>query len=230
MTASAFDAGLDREALLRTAFRITVVIAVHAAALAFFLHPAVRQARELLLAPLDVRLIELTPPERKKPLQPPPSSKLAPVTAPPPIMTVAADSAPAATFAVAPQPPAPPRELAATAPVAPRAAPVAVAEPPPPPPVPVTAARFDADYLNNPPPVYPAISRRLREEGQVLLLVHVSADGTAAAVHVRQGSGFARLDEAALAAVRHWRFVPARRGSEAISASVIVPIIFRRDG
>ena len=61
MTASAFDAGIDREALLRTAFRITVVIAVYAAALDFFLHPAARQARELLLAPLDVRLIELPP-------------------------------------------------------------------------------------------------------------------------------------------------------------------------
>jgi protein TonB len=227
MTASAFDAGIDREALLRTAFRITMVIVVHAAALAFFLHPAARQARELLLAPLDVRLIELTPPERQKVPPPLPSPKAAPVTAPPPIMTAAADSVPAAGFAVAPQPPAPPRELPATAPVAPRAAPVAVAEPPPSPPVPVTAARFDADYLNNPPPVYPAISRRLREEGRVLLSVRVTSQGLPEAVDIRQGSGYARLDEAALAAVRLWRFVPARRGDTPVMSGVLVPIDFR---
>ena len=226
MTASAVSYSLEQDSLLRTAFRITVVIVVHAAALAFFLHPAARQARELLLAPLDVRLIELPPPERQKP-PPPPPRKAAPVTAPPPIMTAAADSAPAAAFAVAPQPPVPPRELPATAPVAPRAAPVAVAEPTPPPPVPVTAARFDADYLNNPPPVYPAISRRLREEGRVLLSVRVTPQGLPEAVDIRQGSGHARLDEAALAAVRQWRFVPARRGETPVMSSVLVPIDFR---
>ncbi len=225
MTASAFDAGIDREALLRTAFRITVVIAVHAAALAFFLHPAARQARELLLAPLDVRLIELPPSERQKP-PPPPPRKAAPVTAPLPIMTAAADSAPAAAFTVAPQPPVPPRELPATAPVAPRAAAVAVAEPPPPPPVSVTAARFDADSLNTPSPVYPAISRRLREEGRVLLSVRVTPQGLPEAVDIRHGSGYARLDEAALAAVRQWRFVPARRGDTPVMSSVLVPIDF----
>jgi protein TonB len=91
-------------------------------------------------------------------------------------------------------------------------------------------ARFDADYLNNPAPAYPMLSRRQGETGKVLLLVQVSAHGTAAQVEIKQGSGFPRLDQAALNAVRQWRFVPARRGDAAVAASVVVPITFRLDG
>jgi protein TonB len=58
----------------------------------------------------------------------------------------------------------------------------------------------------------------------------VTPQGLPESVVVNQSSGFSRLDEAALAAVRQWRFVPARSGTEAIADSVTVPIIFRRDG
>jgi protein TonB len=92
----------------------------------------------------------------------------------------------------------------------------------------LTAARFDADYLHNPAPAYPAQSRRLKEEGTVLLLVRVSAEGAALSVEIRNSSGFERLDEAGLQAVRQWRFVPAKRGSENVAASVLVPIQFKR--
>ncbi len=57
----------------------------------------------------------------------------------------------------------------------------------------------------------------------------ITADGQAAAVELEKGSGFERLDEAAKQAVARWRFVPAKRGDEAIEASVIVPIVFRLD-
>ncbi len=92
----------------------------------------------------------------------------------------------------------------------------------------LTAARFDADYLHNPAPAYPAQSRRLKEEGTVLLLVRVSVEGTPLSVEIRNSSGFERLDEAGLQAVRQWRFVPAKRGSENVAASVLVPIQFKR--
>jgi protein TonB len=92
----------------------------------------------------------------------------------------------------------------------------------------LTAARFDADYLHNPAPAYPAQSRRLKEEGTVLLLVQVSVEGTPLSVEIRTSSGFERLDEAGLQAVRQWRFVPAKRGSENVAASVLVPIQFKR--
>jgi protein TonB len=58
----------------------------------------------------------------------------------------------------------------------------------------------------------------------------VRADGTPESVALRQTSGSPRLDEAALEAVRKWRFVPARQGSTPISAAVIVPIVFSLEG
>ncbi len=92
--------------------------------------------------------------------------------------------------------------------------------------LPVAPARFDADYLNNPAPAYPPLSRRLGEAGQVLLHVLVGADGAASKVDVRDSSGFERLDRAARDAVRQWRFVPARQGDKAVAAWVLVPVSF----
>lgn len=93
-------------------------------------------------------------------------------------------------------------------------------------PAPVSAPRFDADYLQNPRPDYPSLSRRLGEQGRVVLRVRVEPSGAASQVELQRSSGFSRLDEAALQAVRRWKFVPARRGSEAIAEWVLVPIPF----
>lgn len=96
--------------------------------------------------------------------------------------------------------------------------------------VPVAVApsvpRFDADYLNNPSPAYPPLSRRLREEGKVMLRVFVEASGAAGTVEIRTSSGFERLDKSAISAVSRWKFVPAKQGAEAVGAWVVVPIIF----
>lgn len=94
----------------------------------------------------------------------------------------------------------------------------------------VTAARFDAAYLNNPAPKYPAVSRRLREEGQVMLRVLVGIDGQALRVDLHASSGSERLDKAAQEAVTRWRFVAAQRGSTAVEAWVQVPIVFKLTG
>ena len=88
------------------------------------------------------------------------------------------------------------------------------------------AARFDADYLHNPKPAYPAIARRRGEEGKVLLKVRVSSLGEALNVVVSKSSSYELLDTAAVEAVSRWRFVPARRGDEAVESSVIVPLTF----
>lgn len=93
----------------------------------------------------------------------------------------------------------------------------------------VTSPRFDAAYLANPAPAYPPLARRAGEQGRVLLRVLVTADGLAGQVEVRVGSGSERLDEAARDAVRRWRFIPARRGSDPVAAWVVVPIDFRLD-
>jgi periplasmic protein TonB len=89
---------------------------------------------------------------------------------------------------------------------------------------------FDASYLDNPAPDYPSISRRLGEQGRVLLRVLVAVDGTANSVVVQTSSGSSRLDQATLAAVKKWRFVPARHGGQAVVASVIVPVSFSIEG
>jgi len=93
----------------------------------------------------------------------------------------------------------------------------------------LVGARFDADYLHNPRPAYPVSSRRLGEEGRVVLRVRVSAQGLPLAVEVKQSSGSPRLDEAARVAVERWRFVPARLGSEAVESSVLIPLHFALD-
>lgn len=89
---------------------------------------------------------------------------------------------------------------------------------------------FNAAYLNNPAPNYPSVSRRLGEQGLVLLHVQVTADGVAESVELQTSSGSNRLDQAALEAVKKWRFVPAKRGEQSVSASVVVPVRFSLEG
>lgn len=84
-----------------------------------------------------------------------------------------------------------------------------------------------ADYLRNPPPVYPRAALRKRMQGTVMIEVRVGKDGLPLHVRLQRTCGHGLLDEAALEAVRKWRFVPARRGQEVIEASVVVPVEFR---
>jgi protein TonB len=114
--------------------------------------------------------------------------------------------------------------------VAPPTTPIAAVAPRLPEPVPVTQPQFNADYLDNPAPAYPALSRRLGEQGRVILRVLVNVRGAADEVQLRTPSGFARLDQAARDTVRLWRFVPARRGAEPVPAWVLIPISFRLEG
>jgi protein TonB len=107
-------------------------------------------------------------------------------------------------------------------------APVIIETPPPAPPSPtaITQPHFDAGYLSNPAPNYPPLSRRMGEEGKVLLRVHVDAGGRPVQIELKTSSGSPRLDQATQDAVWRWKFVPARRGDEAVSAWVLVPIVF----
>ncbi|PVV05791.1 MAG: hypothetical protein B6D77_17945 [gamma proteobacterium symbiont of Ctena orbiculata] len=86
--------------------------------------------------------------------------------------------------------------------------------------------RFHADYLHNPQPRYPLMSRKRREEGEVQLRVKVDAQGHPEAVKIHSSSGHSRLDRAATSTVEAWRFVPARKGGLNVAAWVIVPIQF----
>lgn len=97
---------------------------------------------------------------------------------------------------------------------------------------PITPPDASAYSRDNRPPVYPLGARRRREQGVVILSVDVTAEGRATAVSIRQSSGFAELDEAALEAVRRWRFAPATQGGAPVPARgyVDIPFVLRRLG
>lgn len=95
---------------------------------------------------------------------------------------------------------------------------------------PLTLPNLNADYLNNPAPPYPEKARERGEQGKVLVRALINADGTVAELAMKRSSGFANLDRSALETVKKWRFVPARRGSDAVSAWVVVPITFSLEG
>lgn len=90
-----------------------------------------------------------------------------------------------------------------------------------------SAPAQDLKTANRVEPVYPSASRRAGEEGTVRLRVLVDENGRPRDVNVVKGSGFARLDEAAMDAVRKWRFVAASDGAKKITAWTQVAVTFR---
>jgi protein TonB len=155
-----------------------------------------------------------------RPAKPAPPKRSTPKSVPKPAPKPAAEPAPSERAVTTPQEAPAPSAAPAAQPVAAAPAAASAAEPP-------SMPRFDAAYLNNPAPVYPTLSRRMGEEGRVLLRVHVTADGAAGDVRLHASSGSSRLDEAAIAAVRKWRFVPAREAGAAVAAWVQVPVSFK---
>ncbi len=142
---------------------------------------------------------------------PPPKPVAKPMAKPKPLPKPEPNPAPKSLE----QPPAPPQPTAPPAP------------PAPPNRAPVTPASAGATYLKNPAPEYPALAQRRGWEGTVLLRVQVLASGTPGEIQIQQSSGHEQLDQAALAAVQRWRFVPAKQGDVAQVGWVSVPIDFK---
>ena len=90
-----------------------------------------------------------------------------------------------------------------------------------------TSPVFDAQYLNNPSPIYPSNAKNNNIQGKVFLSVLVGVEGRAIEVKIANSSGYSILDNSALSAVRKWQFVPAKKNGEAVSATVIVPVEFK---
>ena len=105
---------------------------------------------------------------------------------------------------------------------------ISQAEPPPPPPPPakVELPTSKADYLHNPPPDYPRMSKRLGEQGRVVVKVLIGEDGRPQKVELFTSSGFERLDKSAMEAAMRWRYVPGKRGGVAEAMWYQVPIQF----
>ena len=118
---------------------------------------------------------------------------------------------PVAVALTAPAPPA--AEAAAPAP-APPTAPAAV------------PGDLGTRVLSAPPPRYPVQSRRRREQGTVELLLTLATDGSVETISVGRSSGFERLDDAALSAVRRWRWEPTVQAGAPVKVRGIVAIPF----
>ena len=192
-----------------------ITLAMHALVAAALL--SYEPARRTLLAAAPIMIEILNPPS----VEPPKAAPQTHVPRPKPIER-------------RPERPVEPPVLAAPAeapsPITAPPAPPAPAVEAPPAPLPVSAPIFNAGYLDNPAPPYPSMSRRMHEEGKVVLRVHVTPGGGADEVQVRTSSGSARLDESARDTVKTWKFVPAKRGAEAVPAWVLIPISFRLEG
>ena len=209
------------------------VVLLHVAGLWAFQTGLLRRAVAVFV-PVQVLSEIVEPP---KPLEPPP-----PVLPPPPVVTkqlvvkkvVPTPAPPAQLQAIASPDPAPNAPTGVTtppAPLPPITAPLAQTETPAAPPEAPARPRVelpssDAEYLQNPKPPYPSLSRRLGEQGTVLIQVLIGIDGRAQKAEIKKSSGFERLDQAALTTVLKWRYVPGKRAGVAEAMWFTVPVAF----
>lgn len=196
---------------------LSLILFAHAAVLLVVAAAPQASIKLASVPPLTVSLIEL----QAEAVKPEPRPQPAKPQARPPVVVAEHSSALSAAVPTV-EPPRAVVEPVPQAAVAAAAAPTPAAVPQPP----VIEPRLDADYLNNPKPPYPSMSRRLGEQGAVHLRIYVNADGSVAKLELKRSSGFARLDQSAMNTVQSWRFVPARQGSQPIAAWVVVPIQF----
>ena len=191
-----------------------LVVALHALVLLLALRPREPDTLPVPIPTLDAQIIAENPTRPLPPPEQPPTLERPHIDLIPPDIPIT-ESAPGAPTAA---PPAPAAVAAVVATASQKHEDL---------PEPVTPPRFDAAYLNNPPPIYPMPSRRVHEQGTVTLRVRVSQVGTALEVLLERTSGSMHLDEAAMDAVRRWRFTPAMRGKESVEAWVLVPVEFQ---
>lgn len=153
------------------------------------------------------------PPEKpapKKPEKPKPKPEAKKEPRPEPAKEAEAPPPPATTGTAVDAPPAP--------------APVKAAAPNP---APFVEASYKSPTLRNPPTRYPRLALERRWEGKVTLRVQVLPSGSPGEIRIESSSGYEILDDATVEQVQGWRFIPARRGDQAVASWVIVPIEYK---
>jgi protein TonB len=210
----------------RRLFIVIAVVGFHVLGLWALQTGLLRRAVELVV-PVQVmaEFIELPQPQ-VTPTPPPPQPQPTPVPKrltppaprPAPQPVAIADPTPSPTVAtgiIEPQPPAPPL-----------LAPMVVAEPAPPAPPRIELPSSSADYLNNAPPPYPPLSKRLGEQGKVIVRAFIEVSGAASKAEIRTSSGYERLDQTALQTVLKWRYIPGKRAGVPEAMWFNIPINF----
>ena len=235
-----FDANPKRQG---TWFSVALVLVLHAAGLYAIATWKPRSEWLRLWTPVEVRLIqdELPKPPEVVPLdEPPPTPKPKIFERQPEPLPVVPQPRVEEKPVVA-EPPAPVMTAAPSAPVV-QEAPVQVVPPqpeaPPPPPAPKVQAAAPpgprtvarVEYIRAPEAAYPVMSRRLGEQGKVMVRALVDEQGHAVNVVIQLSSGKPRLDEAAKKAVMGALFKPYREDGRAEQVYVVVPVIFKMEG
>ncbi|OGP58565.1 MAG: hypothetical protein A2162_08195 [Deltaproteobacteria bacterium RBG_13_52_11b] len=82
-------------------------------------------------------------------------------------------------------------------------------------------------YGENPKPVYPAEARKKGYQGEVILKAEILSTGRVGQVELKKSSGHEILDRSALAAVKQWKFIPAKEGGDTIPVWVNIPVTFQ---
>jgi protein TonB len=199
------------------------MIAAGLAALAT-LNIVAKHHRAERLTVVEMKELETAPP-------PPPEKLVKPIESPPQVfvpkpMIELPSSGPTQVALDVPPPIAPTVQAVAPAVEAPAAAPAAPAAPAASSSA-VEGGDLSSQVLSAKPPVYPVEARRAREQGTVKLLVLVGPDGRVSDVAVSGSSGSKRLDQAALSAVKRWRWSPTKRDGApvAVRGTVTIPFV-----
>ncbi len=185
------------------------IVVVHAIGLYAALSFAPQIKRAVAEVPLAVSFVSLPEPPRDRPL--PRVTVVTPqpiVNAPElPLIEIPNEAPPSARAITIPTAPPPP----AAAPQEDRSVPKLVSA---------------VEYVREPAPRYPPQSRRLREQGLVVLRVVIDEQGVASSIEIETSSGHARLDDAAREAVLRAAFRPYVEDGEPRRALVLIPIEF----
>lgn len=206
------------------------VVVFHIAALWALQSGLLRRVAEIVV-PVEILSDFITPPTPRVEL-PRPTTPTIPVPQPRQIAPRPAAQPAPQPLAIAdatPAPNAPTGVLAPAPPALPIGAPAGVT--PAAPSGPPASGRVelpstDADYLNNPRPAYPPLSKRMGEQGKVVVRVLIGADGLPQKAEIRSSSSYERLDQAALATVMKWRYVPGKRAGVPEAMWFNVPLNF----
>ncbi len=196
---------------------VATLLALHGIAIvglmnASRLRGVVAEARPIFLAVVDAP----APMAQPKPL-PPPSSLHVPSPPPLELPLIAPEPSPSPLVAQVAAPTPPPAPVAQVVEVAPIQAPAPASKT-----IPASAVQ----YLVPPAPVYSRISARMKESGKALIRVYIDETGIPRNVQLATSTGFSRLDEAALAAVRNCRFKPYLENGVAVAGWAAIPIEF----
>jgi protein TonB len=205
---------------------LLLVLGLHGAllyvAMSYKLIPPPQEAVTLFVSMINPPPKKEEPPPPEPPKPPPKKVELVkqkPITPPQPAPILVAEAP--VTSPIEPiAPPPPPQPIIETPP-----APVIEESIKPAQPV-VMSSELSLACPNRSPPNYPAISRRLGEQGQVKLKVELDETGRVTSARVVESSGYKRLDDAGLAAVKSWRCNPATRDGKPVRAIALQPLDF----